>query len=53
MKNETDVKWVIYRKILNQNSRWKIILLLKNNFGRLNKIWVQFDHWIMILTLEK
>ena len=32
-----DAKWVIYRKILGQNSRWKMILPLKKSFGSLNQ----------------
>ena len=48
-----DAKWAICRKILGQNRRWKMILPLKNDFGRWIKIWTKYDRWIMILQLEK
>ena len=47
-----DAKWAIYRRNLGQNSRWKMILQLKNNFGRWIKIWAKYDRWIVILPLE-
>ena len=47
-----DAKWAIYRRNLSQNSSWKMILLLKNNFGCWIKIWAKSDHWIVILPLE-
>ena len=50
--NEMDAKWAIYRRNLGHNSRWKIILPLKNNFGCWIKIWAKSDRWIMILLLE-
>ena len=50
--DEMDAKWDIYRKILGQNSRWKMILPLKNKFGRWIKIWAKSNRWIMILLFE-
>ena len=48
--DEMDAKWDIYRKILGQNSHWKMILPLKNKFGRWIKIWAKSDGWIVILV---
>ena len=44
--DEMDAKWTIYRRNLGQNSRWKMILPLKNNFGSWIKIWAKSDRWI-------
>ena len=50
--DEIDEIWVIYRRNLGQNSRWNINLLLKINFSRWIKNWVQSGRWIAILPLK-
>ena len=49
--DEMDAKWAIYSRNLGQNSRWKMILPLKNNFGRWIKILAKYDYWNLILTV--
>ena len=50
--DEIDEIWVIYKRNLDQNSRWNINLLLKINFSCWIKNWEQSDRWIAILPLE-
>ena len=50
--DEIDEIWVIYKRNLDQNSRWNINLLLKINFSCWIKNWEQSGRWIAILPLK-